>query len=169
MFTAQPVAPAFRRAGASGWAVKGEVRLELQAGFQPLLQTFFTTETSLLSDDLAIFEDHDLRNPVSGSVVSKQLGTFIDIDLQKLRAGRESRLQVVNGCVHSTTGTTPVGSELHNHGMIVFQNRLSKPGIIDRLWLTSATASKNKQGCQNDANANSDVSVERIHGAGLQL
>jgi hypothetical protein len=53
--------------------------------------------------------------------------------------------------------------------MIVFQNRLSKPGIIDRLWLTSATASKNKQGCQNDANANSDVSVERIHGAGLQL
>ena len=87
MFTAPPEAPAFRRAGASGWAVNGEVRLQLQAGLQPLLQTFFTAETSLLSDDLAIFEDHDLRNPVSGSVVRKQLGTLIDIDLQKLRTG----------------------------------------------------------------------------------
>ena len=87
MFTTQPEAPAFRRAGASGWAVNGEVRLQLQAGLQPLLQTFFTAEASLLSDDLAIFKDHDLRNPISGSVVSKQLGTFIDIDLQKLRAG----------------------------------------------------------------------------------
>lgn len=52
-------------------AVNGEIRLPLQAGFQPLLQTFFTAETSLLSDDLAIFEDHDLRNPVSGSIVSE--------------------------------------------------------------------------------------------------
>ena len=87
MFTAQPEAPAFRGAVASGSAVNGEVRLQLQAGLQPLLQTFFTAETSLLSDDLAVFEDHDLRNPISRSIVSKQLGTFIDIDLQKLRAG----------------------------------------------------------------------------------
>jgi hypothetical protein len=61
----------FFMAGASGWAVNGELRLQLQAGFQPLLQTFFTAETSLLSDDPAIFEDHDLRNPVSGSIVSE--------------------------------------------------------------------------------------------------
>jgi hypothetical protein len=87
MFTAQPEAPAHLKAGASGWAVNGEVRLLLQAGFQPLLQAFFTAKTSLLSDDLAVFEDHDLRNPISGSVVSKQLGPFVDIDLQKLRAG----------------------------------------------------------------------------------
>jgi hypothetical protein len=71
MFTAQPEVPAHLKAGASGWAVNGEVRLQLQARFQPLLQTFFTAETSLLSDDLAIFEDHYLRNPVSGSIVSE--------------------------------------------------------------------------------------------------
>jgi hypothetical protein len=53
--------------------------------------------------------------------------------------------------------------------MIVFQNRLSKPGVIDGLRLTSATTSKDKQHGQNDANANSDVSVERIHGASLEL
>jgi hypothetical protein len=53
--------------------------------------------------------------------------------------------------------------------MIVFQNRLPKPGIIDGLGLASATASKDKQRCENDANANCDVSVERIHGAGLEL
>ncbi len=37
MYSAQPEAPAFMMAGASGWAVNGEVRLLLQAGFQPLL------------------------------------------------------------------------------------------------------------------------------------
>ena len=62
----------------SGWpwtAIGAEdcrtVTMILKAGFQPLLQTFFTAETSLLSDDLTIFEDHDLRNPVSGSIVSE--------------------------------------------------------------------------------------------------
>ena len=68
-YAAQPEAPAPLKAGASGWAVNKNARLLLQAGFQPLLQTFFTAETSLLSDDLAIFDDHDLRNTISGSVV----------------------------------------------------------------------------------------------------
>jgi hypothetical protein len=37
MYSAQPEATAHLKVGASGWAVNGEVRLLLQAGFQPLL------------------------------------------------------------------------------------------------------------------------------------